>query len=534
MNGSPAQQSGDLAGRREWLGLAVLALPTLLLSIDLGVLYLALPKLSLDLAPTTTQTLWIMDIYAFMTASLLITMGALGDKIGRRRLLIIGAATFGLASLLAAYSSSPDMLIAARALLGAGGAAIGPSTLALITRMFGSARQRGLAIGVWMSCFMAGTIIGPIVGGLLLQWFWWGSVFLIDLPVMALLLATAHFLLPESRDRDAGKIDAISVAISLVTVLPIIYGIKHIVYDGVGPVPLLLVAVGLIDGYVFVRRQRTLAQPLVDMRLFSNRSFSGALGIMLLGPAILGGVGLFSNQYLQLVLGLTPLAAGLWSILPTLGTIAGAMLAPAVAQRAGSGRVVCGSGLCLAAGAIILTQVTISQGLPLLLGGLALVAFGFGPIGSLGANLIVSAAPPEKAGSAASMSQTCSDLGVALGMSLLGVVGTSVYRGRIAGSLPSGLPANAAQAARDTLAGAVSASEHLTVGLERALLSAARDAFTSGLNTVGAVSAGIGLVIALIAALVLRTGEPSGSRSAEQELSGEHEIVGHKDLVADD
>src|SRR6266498_555359 len=298
------------AGRREWVGLAVLALPTLLLSLDVSVLYLALPHLAADLRPSGTQQLWIMDIYGFMLAGFLGTMGTLGDRIGRKRLLLVGAAAFGVASGVAAYATSPGMLIATRALLGVAGATLAPSTLALISNMFRDARQRGTAIAVWVSCFMGGTAIGPLVGGLLLERFWWGSAFLLGVPVMVLLLVTGPVLLPEYRNPQAGRLDLASVALSLAAILLVIYGLKELATNGVEPVPIAAVVAGVAVGGGFVRRQHTLPSPLLDLHLFANRSFSAALGVSLLVGATMGGAFLFVNQYLQLVVGAFAVADG--------------------------------------------------------------------------------------------------------------------------------------------------------------------------------------------------------------------------------
>jgi DHA2 family multidrug resistance protein-like MFS transporter len=273
--------SGPRAGRREWIGLAVLALPILLLSLDLSVLYLALPHLSADLGASSTQQLWIVDIYGFMIAGLLVTMGTLGDRIGRRKLLLIGASAFGGPSVAAAFSTSAEMLIATRALLGIAGATLMPSTLALISNMFTDPGQRATAIGVWASCFAAGAAIGPIIGGVLLVFLWWGSVFLLGVPVMLLLLVTAPLLLPEYRDTHAGRLDLTSVALSLAAILPVIYGLKELAKDGIETLPIVAMVAGAAFGIVFVLRQRRLTSPLLDLRLFGSRSFSAALGIML-------------------------------------------------------------------------------------------------------------------------------------------------------------------------------------------------------------------------------------------------------------
>jgi DHA2 family multidrug resistance protein-like MFS transporter len=265
------------AGHREWIGLSVIALPCLLYSMDLTVLNLAVPSLSADLAPSSSQLLWIVDIYGFLVAGSLITMGTLGDRIGRRRLLLIGAGAFGIGSVLAALSTSAGMLIATRALLGVAGATLAPSTLSLIRNMFLDAEQRTVAVGVWVASYSVGAAIGPLVGGFLLELFWWGSVFLIAVPVMVLLLAVGPVLLPEFRDPEAGRPDIVSAALSLAGVLAVIYGLKRIAEAGPGWLPALSIVAGLAAGVVFVRRQRRLADPLIDLRLFRLPAFSACL-----------------------------------------------------------------------------------------------------------------------------------------------------------------------------------------------------------------------------------------------------------------
>src|SRR6266536_3225333 len=314
--------SGSRAGRREWIALAVIALPCLLYSMDLSVLYLALPSLTADLKPSGAQLLWISDIYGFMIAGFLITMGNLGDRIGRRRLLLIGAAAFGCASVLAAFASSVAMLIAARALLGIAASTLAPSTLSLIRNMFLDPRQRTFAIGVWVTSFSLGGALGPLLGGLLLHFFWWGSVFLLAVPVMALLLVLGPRLLPEFRDPDAGRFDLVSATLSLVSVLALVYGIKDLAQNGLGPVPALAILAGLAIGLAFVRRQQKLAEPLIDLRLFRTPAFSASLAANTLSLFLVFGTFFLIAQYLQLVLGLSPLSAGLWTLPSSLGFIA--------------------------------------------------------------------------------------------------------------------------------------------------------------------------------------------------------------------
>src|SRR5687768_15395654 len=293
-----SSETTQKATRREWIGLAVIALPCLLYSMDLTVLHLAVPELTVDLQPTAAQLLWIIDIYGFMVAGSLIAAGTLGDRIGRRRLLLAGAAFFGVASVLAAFSTSAEMLIATRALLGLAGATVAPSTLSLIRNMFLDPRQRTTAISLWIMSFSLGGLIGPLVGGVLLEWFWWGSVFLLAVPVMALLLVVGPRLLPEYRDPNAGRLDLGSAALSLAAVLVVIYGLKQLAQDGPGWSPALAILAGLAVGVVFVRRQHRLADPLIDVRLFANRAFSAALATNVLSFFVIFGSFLFIAQYL--------------------------------------------------------------------------------------------------------------------------------------------------------------------------------------------------------------------------------------------
>ena len=345
------------AGRREWIGLGVIALPCILYSMDLTVLNLAVPSLSMQLKPTSVQLLWIVDIYGFMLAGSLMTMGTLGDRIGRRKLLLAGAGAFGIASVIAAFSTSAAMLIAARALLGIGGATLAPSTLSLIRNMFHDSRQRTVAIGVWVSSFSFGTAIGPLVGGLLLQRFWWGSVFLAGVPVMLLLLVAGPILLPEFKDPNAGDVDLISAMLSLAGVLSVIYGVKQIAQAGPALPSILSILAGLAIGVAFIRRQRRLVEPLIDLQLFRAPAFSASLATYTLATFVALGVFVFISQYLQFVLGLSPLHAGLWTMPLGAAFIAGSTLTPVIARRARPAYVIAG-GLTLAAvGFGMLTQV---------------------------------------------------------------------------------------------------------------------------------------------------------------------------------
>jgi DHA2 family multidrug resistance protein-like MFS transporter len=507
------------AGRREWTGLAVLALACVVYAMDLTVLHLAVPSLSEDLKPTSAQLLWIIDIYGFMVAGALITMGTLGDRIGRRRLLLVGAVAFGLASVLAAFSTSAEMLIASRALLGIAGATIAPSTLSLIRNMFHDAGQRTFAIGVWITAYSLGGAIGPVLGGALLEFFWWGSVFLLAVPVMALLLVLGPFLLPEYRDPGAGRLDLFSAALSLVAVLAVVYGLKQIAQDGLEWPSIVSIAAGLAVGLAFVRRQTRLADPLIDLRLFRARAFSASLAVYTLGILILFGAFLFIFQYLQLVAGLSPFRAGLWT-LPSFGSfIVGSMLAPAIVKRVRPAYVMA-AGLAIGSlGFGLLTQVGSDGGLAVLVTASVIFSLGLAPLFTLTNDLIIGSAPPERAGAASAISETGAELGGAMSIAILGTLGTAVYRNQLTGEIPRGVPPEQAETARDTLGGATAVAQELPESLATELLDLARDAFTLGLQASALTSAVLAAATALLAAFLLRdvrTGSES-ERPAEVE-----------------
>lgn len=502
---SPSSQTDHVpkADRRAWIGLAVIALPCMLYSMDLTVLHLAVPALIADLEPTSTQLLWILDIYGFLIAGSLLTMGTLGDRIGRRKLLLIGAAAFGLASIFAAFATSAEMLIVARALLGVAGATLAPSTLSLLRNMFPDPAQFTVAIGVWVSSFSAGAAVGPLVGGLLLERYWWGSVFLISVPVMLVLLAVGPFLLPEYRDPNAGRLDLTSAAMSLAAVLLVIFGLKQIAVEGLGLVPAASVAAGLVIGAWFVRRQRSLDDPLLDLDLFANRAFSTSLLTYLFGILFVFGLSYYTAQYLQLVLGLSPFTAGLWTIPGVVAFIISSNLAPRLVRQIRPGYVVAGSLALAAIGVGLLTQVGVSS-LPLLVIANFIMSLGFGPVITLATDVIVGSAPPERAGAASGLSETGAEFGGALGIAVLGSIGAAIYRNQVTVAMPDDVPAEVVMATRETLGSAVQASTQLPAPLATTLLDAARQAFVQGLHLTAIIGA-VGLAgLAILAAVMLR------------------------------
>ncbi|MGX7827306.1 MFS transporter [Actinokineospora sp. 24-640] len=499
------------AGRREWLGLALLCLASLVVAVDVFVLLLALPHVSADLGADSVEQLWIMDIHGFFLGGFLITMGGLGDRIGRRRLLMIGAAAFAVAAVLSAFATSPEMLIGARALLGIAGATLGPSAVALISTMFPDPRQMGLAIGIWTGTFTVGAIIGPLVGGAMLETFWWGSVFLLAVPPMLLLLLLGRTLLPESEHRRSTPLDLVSVALSLAAILPFVYGVKEIAKFGWQAVPLAAMAVGIAVGVAFVARQRTITEPLLDLKLFRNPDFGIGLVSMLFISVFTAATMMLMTQSFQMVQGLTPFVAGL-ALLPgmaisTLSAIGSQLLA----RRYGPGYLIAGGLAIVVVGLLMVTQVEADSSPALLIAGFAVWCLGGGPLLSLGVNLIVGAAPVEKVGTAAAMPQISNELGSAMGFAILGSVGATVYRSSV--EVGPDVPAEAAAVAGESLPGALTVAGSLPAETAGPLMESAREAFTSGMHTVAYISAVVMAGVAVLVLTKLRHVRPLGQQS---------------------
>ena len=480
-----------------WLALCVLVLAVLLVAVDATVLGLATPFISEDLNPTGTQLLWIGDVYSFVIAGLLVSMGSLGDRIGRRRILLYGATAFGAISVLNAYATTPEMLILARALLGIAGATLMPATLALIRNLFQDARERSLAVGIWGAAASAGTAVGPIAGGFLLEHFWWGSVFLINLPVMAVLVIVGIRVLPESRNPNPGPWDLLSVVLSLVGMVGIVYAIKEAATHGfTGPV-FATALLGAAALYGFVHRQLTMPVPLLDMRLFRHRRFSGAVLADLLTVLGISGLVFFLSQYLQLVQGRRPFEAGLAELPAAVGAVAAGLVAGHAARRFSVRAVVSGGlaavGLALAA----LTTLDQATGYPVLGAALLVVGVGAGFSFTVTADVILSSVPKEQAGAASAVSETAYELGAALGIALLGSIVIGTYRGFTG---PYGTPPQA----HDSLGAAVEASRQLPPATAQPLLDAARDAFVHGLHLASGAGAAVLLLTAVAAWFVLR------------------------------
>jgi DHA2 family multidrug resistance protein-like MFS transporter len=395
-------------------------------------------------------------------------------------------------------------LIATRALLGLAGATLAPSTLSLIRNMFLDPHERTVAIGVWVSSYSVGAAIGPVVGGLLLEYFWWGSVFLIAVPVMVLLLALGPVLLPEFKDPQAGRLDVISAGLSLVGVLLMIYGLKRMAEHGLGWLPVVAIAAGLIVGAIFIRRQQTMVDPLIDLRLFRSPKFSASLAVYTVATFVAFGVFVFIAQYLQLVLGLSPWHAGLWTTPFAAAFIVGSMLTPVIVRYMHPASLIA-AGLALAAvGFAMLTQVDGPHALSILVIGFVVYSLGLAPVFTLATDMIVGCAPPERAGAAAAISETGSEFGGALGIALLGSLGTVVYRNEMLDASLTSVPADAMDAARSTLGAAVAVAEQLPGHLATQVTASAHHAFTQALELTAITSAAIVMVTAMLAARLAR------------------------------
>lgn len=512
------------ATRRSWIGLAVIALPCLVYSMDLTVLNLAVPHLTADLKPSAAQLLWIMDIYGFLVAGFLLTMGTLGDRIGRRRLLMIGATAFGIASVVAAFSTSAEMLIVTRGILGIAAATLAPSTLSLIRNMFLDPRERTIAISIWATSFSVGGLIGPLIGGVLLDHYWWGSVLLIGVPVMALLLLVGPFLLPEYKDENAGRLDLFSAVLSLSAVLAMIYGLKRAAESGFDGVAAMGILIGFALGAAFVHRQGRLSDPLIDIRLFRAPAFSVALATNLFGIFVTFGLFFYLVQYLQLVLGLSPLHAGLWLLPSSAGFVVGSMSAPMVSRWFDTATAIALGLSVSAAGALVwlLIGVESSPGnFAFLILGSTLIALGLAPTVTLTTDVIVSSAPPERAGAASGISETGCELGGALGLAVLGSIGAALYRTLMSNAMPLGLEAETASTIRSTLGGALSVADQLPAPVAEQITYLARLSFVDAMELASVIGAVIMLLLAAGALVILRRRPNTASEAAPESAAAE-------------
>ncbi|MFE3603098.1 MFS transporter [Streptomyces sp. NPDC059142] len=504
-------------GANRWLVLLILCVSLLLVALDATVLHVAVPAVTADLRPSGVELLWIVDAYPLVCAALLILFGTLGDRVGRRRVLLTGYALFGVASALAAFADSPPVLIAARALLGVGGAMIMPATLSILRAVFPDRRERAMAIGIWTAVAAVGAAVGPVLGGFLVEHFWWGSVFLVNLPLLAVLMPLGRFVLPESKGAGDGPWDVLGALTAAAGVLGVVYGVKRLgAGEGpLGPMTLVPLCAGAALLVLFVRRQRRRAHPLIDVRMFARPTFSTSVGCIVLAMLALVGLELIAVQYLQLVLGLSPLQTGLRLLPLTFAAMAAGVTGSATLRRMGPRRMVAWGFVLTAAAVLLLVMMGQHDRPALLTTGFVLLGFGlqttlFGAYESM-----LSEAPPEQAGGAAAIGETSYQLGAGMGIALLGSVMNAVYAPAMASV--KGVPPGASTAAADSLGEAYQVAARLGGSAGQALRTAARESYVHGLHVTLLVSAGL-LLLGAVAALRLPRVMECPAPAAEEEL----------------
>lgn len=488
------------ASAHRWLVLAIVSVGLLLIVVDMTVLYTALPRLTHDLAASASQKLWIINAYPLVVAGLLPGAGTLGDRIGHKSMFVAGLMVFGLASVAAAFSTSPEMLIATRALLAVGAAMMMPATLSIIRYTFEDDAERALAIGIWAAIASGGVALGPVVGGVLLEHFWWGSVFLINAPIVLLALPLAwRCITPRSGDASR-RWDGIGSLQIMVGMVAVAYAIKEL---GQRSPSWLAVAIACGVGGVFItvfaRRQRRRADPLIDFTLFRNRRFSSGVATALMSSVALIGMLLVYVQRLQLVEGLSPLDAA-WMVLPVpLAAFVAGPLAGLALRWVDAGKLMAGA---LGVSAVGVGGLLFSYEATwwLLIPSLALIGLGLGAAMTGASSAILLNAPVERAGMAASVEEVSYELGAAIGVALLGSVLAGVYSASM--MLPEGL--GAAETALDSLDDALLVAETLPEQSAGVLISLAYAAFDKAFIVtlvlmavlLAAVAAGIALAVA--------------------------------------
>ncbi|MCT2248959.1 MFS transporter [Kocuria rhizophila] len=488
------------AGPRQWASLVVLMLPVLLVSVNNTALSFALPAISQGLHPTASQLLWIVDVYPLILAALLIPMGSLGDRMGRRKMLMIGSTGFGLVSLFAAFAPTAEWLLAARVGIAVFGSMLLPATLSLLRSVFRDDRQRTLAIAIWTAGFSAGAALGPIAGGFLLNHFWWGSVFLLAVPVLLAFLIAAPLILPESKDPHPGPVDPLSIVLAVLTMAPVVYGIKSLATGGSVLHGVLFMAVGALCGLLFARQQVAKDYPMLDLRFFRSPRFSGGLSVNMVSNVALFGFLFFFTQYLQLVNGTDPMTSGLLMVPGLVLSILAGLGAERIARLVGIRTAVVLGLLLVAAGFFVVAFTDqMASSAPILVA-FTVMSAGTGLATTLSTDLVVSSVPEAKAGAASAVSETGYEVGAVLGTAVLGGLTTAFYQAHL--ELPAAVSADSAQIAHETLGGALDVAAESPAG--SVIADAAVAAFSSGMQWTALIGGVLVAVVAMVLARVLR------------------------------
>ncbi|WP_281037357.1 MULTISPECIES: MFS transporter [unclassified Rhizobium] len=416
------------ADRKAWLGLMAVLPLVLLVAMDGSILYLAMPHVTSALTPTADQALWILDIYGFVVGSLLIAFGNIGDRYGRLRLIMVGAVIFGAGSLSAAYSQSPLMLIAARALMGLGGATLLPSALAIVSALFPDPRMRAQAIGIFAATFAAGFAIGPLIGGMLLRHFAWGAVFLINVPIALAFLIVAPALLREVRSTVESRIDIPSLVLSFAGILLFTWSLKTAAAEGLTVTQSTGGIVGIVALALFLYRQTRIDYPLLDISLFRDRIFSIAILTGLLSLLVWSAAGFLSGIYLQSVLGFDVFTTALLTLPGAIVLTATCVGTARIVEWIGRKTALVATHFLISAGVFILLFTGTDAGAPAFIASTIIAGIGYGLSFSLVAEVAVSAVPAERAGAAGSIAETSNELGNALGITLLGSLASLSFR----------------------------------------------------------------------------------------------------------
>lgn len=495
---NPSPLRSIFTNRSKLAGLSMILLPVLLVTLDNTILNFALPKIAVALGPSAAEQLWVIDAYSLVLAGLLITMGSVGDRVGYRRLLCVGCTGFAVISVAIVFAQQAWHLIVGRAVLGLFGAMILPATLALIRTAFDDREERRLAVAAWATCLTLGAAAGPLLGGVLLQFFSWQSVFLVAVPFLLPVLLLSPMI--EESPRQAGlSIDYPSILLSLGAMTGVMLSLKHLATVGLDTYAIVGMLIGLLMGIAFVRHQLRLEDPLLDLRLFDSSAFSVSITVNLVSLGALIGFLFFATQLLQLVLGLSPIAASLILVPGQVCAVAAGLAIVPIAQRVAPD-VVIPACLCVAAGAFAVMALFTATALIVAVA-FVLLNTAVAAITSVSNDLVLSAVPAEKAGSASSASETAYEVGVVLGTTLVGGAVAAWYRSTL--MLPEGVEDGAAALAA-TLGGAHSIAQDLPADVGMGLVDAANTAFSGGVAVASGLVAGLIVVFAMYARRGLR------------------------------